>query len=204
MKGLVSQLIENNLNDYKIVLVPHEDLLKKIMDTRKEFAEQYKIEQPIISFPEITLVTFKQLTIAEPRIINRLKVVAMGRPQIKIEIKDFGSFPAHTVFLNVTTKVPLNELSKTIRQETQRLMKVDPENKPHFLNDYYIAIGRKLKPWQYEQSWLEYSHKHFTARFIASKMLLLKKKHGEFRYKPIGSFEFENLPIETKQGELFQ
>lgn len=203
MKSLVSKIITDNLNDYKIILVPHEDLLKKIMELRKSFAEQFKLEQPFASLPEIALVTFKQIASAENRLINRLKVVAMGRPAVKIEIKDFGSYPSHTVFLNVTSKVPLQQLSKMIRQEAQRLMKISPEHKPHFLNDYYFTIAKRLQPWQYEQAWLEYSQKHFTGRFIAAKMFLVKKKHGEFRYKPIAAFDFENLPVETRQGELF-
>lgn len=203
MKSIVNKIIADNLNEYKIILVPHEDLLKRIMELRKSFTEKFKVEQPFTSLPEIALVTFRQLASAEARIINRLKVVAMGRPPVKIEIRNFGSFPSHTLFLNVTSKLPLLELSKMIRQEVQRLMKIDPEHKPHFLNDYFITIARKLLPWQYEQAWLEYSHKHFTGRFIATKMLLVKKKHGEFRYKPIAAFEFENLPVETRQGHLF-
>ena len=34
-------------------------------------------------------------------------------------------------------------------------------------------------------------------------MLLLKRKEGEFKYKPIENFEFLNQPIEIKQGLLF-
>lgn len=203
MKTIVQQLVQNNLDDYKIVLVPHEDLLHKIIELRQQFATEQQLEQPMQGIPELVLARFKQLPFAEQRIKNRLKVVAMGRPAIKVELKDFGSFPSHTIFINVTSKVPLTELIKMIRQETQRLMKPDAENKPHFLTDFYIPLAVKLKPWQYEQGWQQYSHKHFTGKFIASKMLLLKKKHGEFKFKPVEAFDFQNLPVETKQGLLF-
>jgi hypothetical protein len=75
--------------------------------------------------------------------------------------------------------------------------------KPHFINDAHITIARRLKPWQYESGWLEYSHNHFTGKFIANKMILLRKKDGDNKFKPIERFEFQNLPVETKQGELF-
>jgi len=191
------------INEYKVVLVPHEDMNHKILNVRKYFNEKYKVEQPVGSLPEVALVTFKQLQMAEERIINRLKLIAMASHPLKVEIKDFGSFPSHSVFLNVTSKVPLGELSKKIRQDAQRLMKLDNDNRPHFLTDFYFIIARRLKPWQYEKGWLDVSHKSFTGKFIATRMLLLRRPAGEFKYRPIASFDFENLPVETVQGNLF-
>ena len=67
----------------------------------------------------------------------------------------------------------------------------------------HITIARKLQPWQYEKGWLEYSNKNFTGRFIADAMLLLKRPVGEMKYKVVHRFKFQNLPVTTKQGELF-
>ena len=82
-------------------------------------------------------------------------------------------------------------------------MKFDDDHKPHFILEPHLTIARKLQPWQYEQGWLEYSHKHFTGRFIADAMLLLKRPVGELKYQVVQRFEFQNLPVSTKQGELF-
>jgi 2'-5' RNA ligase len=139
----------------------------------------------------------------EERIVNRLQLIAMGYHPIKVELKDYGSFPSHTIYINVTSKIPIQALVKAMRTETQRLMKFDDDNKPHFILEPHVTIARKLKPWQYEQGWLEYSHKHFTGRFIADGMLLLKRPVGELKYQIAKRFEFQNLPVATKQGELF-
>mgnify|MGYP003402569827 CR=1 FL=1 len=127
----------------------------------------------------------------------------MGYPAAKIELKDYGSFPSHTIYINITSKIPVQHLIKRIRAETQRLMKLNDDNKPHFILEPHLTIARKLQPWQYEQGWLEYRHKHFTAKFIASDMLLLRRPVGEMKYEIVQRFEFENLPVGTKQGELF-
>ena len=82
-------------------------------------------------------------------------------------------------------------------------MKMDKESKPHFLDEPHFAIARKLVPWQYERAWLEYSQRHFTGRFIADAMLLLKRREGDKAYQIAQRFEFMNLPVTTKQGELF-
>ena len=67
----------------------------------------------------------------------------------------------------------------------------------------HLAIARRLLPWQYEKGWLEYSHKHFTGRFIADALLLLKRPIGELKYAIAQRFEFQNLQVSTVQGELF-
>ena len=191
------------LCEYILVLNPHEELRNKIMNIKKEFYESYKASAALFSKPQIILATFTQYEIAERRIVEKLHVVAMGSKPVKIELKDYGSFPAHTIFINVTSKVPIQTLVKKIRTETQRLMKVDNDNKPHFILEPHLTIARKLQPWQYEKGWLEYSHRQFTGRFIADAMLLLKRPVGEMKYEIAARFEFENLPINTTQGALF-
>jgi 2'-5' RNA ligase len=137
----------------------------------------------------------------EEKIINRLKVAAMGTPPFKVVMKDYGSFPSHTIFINVTTRLPIQQLIKEVRQ-AQRLMK-SPDHDPFFISDPYIAIARKLTPAQYETSWREYAHRSFTGSFIADAMLLLKRREGQRGHQILERFEFMNLPVVTKQGELF-
>lgn len=189
--------------EYLVVLNPHKELWEKIMKVKEDFANEYKSDHARWSKPHITLVNFVQYGMMEDRIVNRLNTVAMGHYPFKIELKDFGSFPSHTIYINVTTKVPVQDLIKTIRADSQRLMKLNDDNKPHFIMEPHLTIGRKLQPWQYEKGWLEYSNKNFTGRFIADGMLLLKRPVGDLKYQIVKRFEFQNLPVVTKQGELF-
>jgi 2'-5' RNA ligase len=72
----------------------------------------------------------------------------------------------------------------------------------------HLTIARKLQPWQYEKGWLEYSNRNFSGRFIADSMVLLKRPVADTieqraKYQTINRFEFQNMPVTTKQGELF-
>ena len=202
MKNLIA-MPGYKLNEYLLVLNPHEELRNKIMGIKKEFYESYKATSAVYGKPHITLANFIQYEIVEERIKNKLHLIAMGHKPAKIELKDYGSFPAHTIYINITSKVPIQTLVKKIRTETQRLMKFDEDNKPHFIMESHLTIARKLLPWQYEKGWLEYSHRHFAGRFIADAMLLLKRPVGDMKYEIAARFEFENLPINTTQGALF-
>lgn len=201
MNHNLSSIPGYRINEYLLVLNPHEELRSRVMQVRKEFSEKFK-SAFIASRPHVALARFTQLEMMEERILNRLKMVSMGFRPFKVELRDFGSFPSHTITINVTTKIPVQNLVREIR-EGQRLMKLDNDNKPHFIDDPYIVVARKLLPWQYEKGWLEYSQRHFTGRFIADSMLLLKRRMGDRAYQIVQRLEFMNLPVTTKQGELF-
>ncbi len=203
MESIVNTIPGYRVYEYLLVLNPHEELRNRIMQVKEEFAKKYKTEHAGMGNPYITLVTFSQLAMMEERLINRLRVLAMGQPATRVELKDFGSFPSHTLYINVTSKVPVQNLVKTIRHETQRLMKLNDDNKPHFILEPHLTIARRLKPWQYEKGWLEYSNKHFAGRFIADGMTLLRRPEGELKYQVARRFAFQNMPVSTKQGELF-
>lgn len=189
--------------EYSLILTPHEELRNRMMAIKQQFNDKYKTNAAFFSKPQITLVNFKQFEMFEERIISNLKTLALGFHPIKVELKDFGSFPSHTIFINVTSKLPIQDLVKQVRTGAQKLMKFDSENRPHFILEPFIVIAGKLLPWQYEQGWLEYSHRHFTGRFIADAMLLLKRPVGGMKYQIAGRFEFQNLLINTTQGNLF-
>lgn len=202
MKQIIQNMPGYRRNEYMLVLLPHEELRNRINTVKKEFYDNYKAPSALGSKPHLTLVKFDQLEMMEERIVSRLKALAMGFPPFKVELKDFGSYPSHTIFINVTSKLPIQNLVKEIKQ-VQRLMKMDNEHKPYFIDEPHLTIARKLIPWQYEKAWLEYSNRHFTGRFIADSMLLLKRREGDRGYQIVQRFEFMNLPVTTKQGELF-
>ena len=203
MKNIINSIPGYKIYEYLLVLNPHEELRNKIMQVKKQFFDTYKADAAVYAKPHITLVNFVQYQMMEERLINRLKLVAMGHHPFKVELKDYGSFPSHTIYINITSKMPVQGLVKQIRTQTQQLMKLNKENKAHFIMEPYLTIGRKLNPWQYEKGWLEYSNKNFSGRFIADAMLLLKRPLGEIKYEIAQQFEFQNLPVTTTQGALF-
>ena len=196
--------------EYLLVIKPTENVNEKILQVKEQFSQKFKVLQATHSYPYITLVNFLQFKMVENRLVHRLNTIAMGYHPFTISLKDYGSLPSHTVFINIESKQQVRNLVKELAPARQ-LMTLNKEKKPHFIDNPHLTVARNLLPWQYEQSWNEYEHKHFTAHFIAERMLLLRRplaasSDGKIirgKYQKIMQFKFQNLPVATKQGELF-
>ena len=189
-------------SEYLLVLQPHDALWDEIKSIKEKFKAGYKFDGISIGLPHITLAMFKQYPATENRIVNALRNNARTLSPFKVELKDFGSFPTHTIYINIVSKVPIVNAVKTLRQNAQTFMKIDKDNKPFFITEPHLTIARRLQPWQYEKGWLEYQHADFHGRFIADHALLLKRKAGEF-YKPVEKFMFEGIKEQVTQTALF-
>ncbi len=202
MENTITSIPGYRVYQYMLAINPHQELSNQIQAIKKQFAAKYKTPLASLAKPQITLVQFLAYQMTEQKIINRLTNIAQGITPFKVELHDFGSFPAHTIHINVTTKLPVQAVIKELKS-AQNIMTLSKENKPHFMEEWHFIIARKLKPWQYEQGWLVYAHHHFSGRFIADNMVLLKRPEGETGYKKLVQFEFQNLAVNTKQGNLF-
>lgn len=175
-------------NEYRIIMQPHEDLCDKINAIKKLFAETYQLPVYHYAKPDITLVRFTQYEMMEEKIIRRIKNIAVCNASFAVELKDFGSLPAHSIFINVATKTSIVALVKELKS-IQKLLKLNEEHKAHFITEPFITIAAKLLPWLYEKAWLEYSNTPFTAMFMADAILLVKRNAGEKKYQVVQGFQ---------------
>lgn len=190
------------LIEYLLVLQPTQVLWDEITEIKKKFGTDFQFDEIKVGRPHITLAMFKQYPATESRIVYALRNNARTLSPFKVELKDFGSFPTHTIYINIVSKVPIMNAVKTLRQNAQTFMKIDKDNKPFFITDPHLTIARRLQPWQYEKSWLQYQQADFHGRFIADHALLLRRKPGEY-YKPVEKFMFEGMKEAVTQTDLF-
>ncbi len=131
--------------EYVLILVAHDELCNKIKYIREQFSKKYKVPFASYEKPGITLLRFKQLDLREEKIVNHLHNTAKEYAPFKIELKNFSSYPAHSIYINIESKQQVSNLIKELKH-VQRVMKFDKFNKPHFLEDPNITIARKLLP----------------------------------------------------------
>lgn len=193
---------EHPVAEYLLVLEPHEALKQTIQSVKQHFADTYDCPTAVYSKPHITLLKCMQFSMAETRWMPKLKRIVEAAAPFMVELENFGSFPTHTIYIQVKTKNQLVELVKSLK-EIQSLIKLDKEHKPHFITDPHLTIARQLQHWQFEQGWREYENSEFSGRFMADHVLLMRKRWQEKKYELIGRFAMQGVKQTVEQIQLF-
>ena len=196
INGTVPQLLE-----YQLVIELPADLLRQIEAERLQLTENYGILQPPTGRPAVSLARFKASKMMERKIINKLQQLVIKEKAFMIEIKDFGSYPMHAVFIEINNQEKILALIKNLKQARQ-LMKAAGDE-PYFLLDPQIVLAGRLANDKFIEIMKEYAHKKFAGNFLADSFLLLKKNEAEKKYEVVKRFEFEHEVVKKPQGVLF-
>lgn len=156
-----------------MVLSPPEALWQRIMEVKQYFGNKYKAPLALKTKPHITLVRFFSPAISRTALVSKLGRVTDALSPFMVTLDNFGSFPSHTIFIQVTTRQPILDLVNEVKV-VRNYMKI-PGQAPHFMDEPHLTVVRKLLPWQYEQGWLEFSKLDFKGRFMANELLLLHR-----------------------------
>ncbi len=191
----------HQIYEYLLVIDPHEELRHKIEKRRLQLTQKYCVQQPQAGRPHVSLARFTALKMTEQKIIDRLNWIAMAEKPFVVELKDYGSYPMHAIFIGIGNQPRVLQLIKNLKQ-ARRLMKSGGED-PHFLQDPQIALAGRLPKEKYLEIMKEYLHRKFTGKFIADAFLLLRRATNERRYQIVKRFEFQCLPVNAAQGVLF-
>jgi 2'-5' RNA ligase len=193
--------VVKNLYEYLVVLDIEEELRDRIITIKKEFYDRHKIPSALIGKPNVTLARFESTEMLEPKIMSRLQLISSGIKPFSVELQNFGSYPMHSLFINIINQGHVNELVLKLKG-ARTLMKRSGKD-PHFVEEPLVPVAIRLWKEKYKEVITEYSNKKFYGKFHADSMLLLKRGVQENKYKIAGRFQFECLPVINGQGVLF-
>lgn len=188
---------------YLLLISPDNKTSFSIMKIKKLFKEKYGCASAERSYPHLTLIKFQQYQDAEHQIIRHFERFSRSVVPFDIVLNGFGSFPAHTIYVNIATFQPVADLVKNMRHTLGPHLRTKTLARPVFVTNPHVTIGRKMDRKQYEQAWEEWKSKGFNSSFAAEKMLLLRKQPGAQRYEVVQQFRFAGTACQGTQGTLF-
>ena len=189
------------INEYRLAIPLSEDLQEKIMHIRTQLHEKYKVALPFQLKPGLTILHCYAYEGMEAKLLERIQQVAMRIESFKVELLNFSAYPSHTIYINVPTRSPFNDLVKELKV-VKSLTRV-PDQEPHFIKEPHLIVAQKLKPFQFTRMWLDCEHTHFSGRFIADSMTLVRRNEAHPAYEVIRQYQFSGLAMGVKQGALF-
>ncbi|MBD0368940.1 MAG: 2'-5' RNA ligase family protein [Flavisolibacter sp.] len=189
------------INEYRLVVPLPETVQEKVTALRKSLHQKHKVKFTFGLKPCLTLLKCHAFEKTEARLVERLQQITMSTDAFKVELEGFAAYPSHTIYINVLTKAPFRELVNELKRH-KKLMHI-PQHDPHFISEPHLIVAQKLKPMQFINMWLECEHAHFSGRFVADALLLLRRTAANQNYEVVRRLEFMSLPMNVKQGVLF-
>lgn len=198
----MEQVKDIDLCEYQLVIEPHESLQKEIELIKKSFAEQYSLATTTDK-PRLTILRFAQFESSETQLISKFKRLSHELLSFKLEVRDFGSQPSHTIFLKIVSRKYIDGLTRQVKSDMQRFLKIDEDHKPFFIPEPHITIARKIPERQFAEAWLKYRHESFTGRFMAEEMKLMKRVKPGRPFKYMLRIPFSGDHLKHRQFTLF-
>lgn len=154
---------------YFIAILPPANVSLSIDDIRKQCSWDYQVYSALKPPVHITLAPpFKLHTGMEPKLIASLET-ARNFTAFNQELKNFDSFPPHTVYINAVKNIGIVTLYQLVKSVLKPFTKDTKGSiKPHItiayrdINDVYPKIIE------------EYKKRTFRAQFMVNKFSLLK------------------------------
>ncbi len=201
MQTSLVRLPGHTLREYQVIVTPQEALRERIMKKRAEFREHHGSSGHLPPAC-LCIARFHQYLMNEDRTIAQMDRMAMGMAPFRITIRGFNSLPDHAIFFHTERSAGLHKLAAGIKA-LGKLLYPDPDHKAKVHPEPHIVLARRLDPEQFAAGWGEWAARPFSADILAESFLVLKRIPGDIRAQVVSRSEFKNLPVATRQGELF-
>jgi 2'-5' RNA ligase len=176
---------------YFIAIIPPADISHSIDEIRKQCSLDYKVYSALKPPVHITLAPpFKLPAEMETKLMASLETARNFAP-FDQELKDFDSFPQHTVYINVVKTTGIALLHKQIKSVLKPFTKDAKGSSP--VNPHVTIAYRDLHD-TYPQIIEAYKKRIFRAHFMVNKFSLLK--HNGKQWNIIK--DYESRPEESQ------
>ena len=195
--------------EYQLVLALPESLKEKLRKAKIQLYENNGWPMPKSQAIFLPLVKFRQRQLLEEKVLRSLNQLIMGWRPFSITLKDYKSQPTHSIVIPVasrndsTAQVGLAASQRDLKT-IQHLLRPDREHPAWFPQEHQVVLASRLGAAQFEKAWQQYAPRHFTGQCLVDACLLLKRKSGDLHWQIAQRFEFRDLPVGVRQGNLFE
>ncbi len=175
-------------NRYFIGIIPPSPIFEQILEYKHHFRDDFQSKASLHSPPHITLhMPFNWKDGKEVELIDSMQRLSSSLFPVTVTLKNFGSFPPRTIFIQVIPSETLDQLQFRVRQFCKKelgLFNADYRDLP--FHPHLTVAFRDLKKPMFVKAWGEFKDKIFVAEFIIDRICLLK--HDGEKWNPFREF----------------
>ncbi|MGI8598681.1 MAG: 2'-5' RNA ligase family protein [Chitinophagaceae bacterium] len=190
----------NNICEYRLLVpFPHQ-LQEKINNIRKQLHHRHNLLYPFLLPPSLTILKCHAFEKIEPKLLEKIQDLVFDTPPFSVELQNFTSFPTHTIYVEINSKAPFNDMIKQLKK-MKWLMNI-PGYEPQFIPEPHLIMAQALKPQKFNQMWRDCENRTLQELFLAESLLLVKRSEHQQFYSTVRRMQLNTLPMNIKQGEL--
>lgn len=160
---------------YFLALVPPLAIEGNLKALKEELRIKYGLKHALKLPAHITLQKpFWLKEEQEGDLIRILTSVALDQEKFSVELKDFGAFPPHAIYVKVLESRDLHQLFRKLQE---RLSTVLPDEKlmgSREFRPHATIAARDLKREDFQMVWKEYRNREFSLSWEVRELILFK------------------------------
>ncbi|HVK96564.1 MAG TPA: 2'-5' RNA ligase family protein [Flavisolibacter sp.] len=197
----IQQKAVYSIHEYRLVVPIAQEMVNTIKMLRKTLHAKSGVVLPFQLQPSLTLLRFHAFEQMEAKVMEVIQRSVLETKPFLVELENFAAYPSHTIYINVRTRSPFNELCKSLKK-WKRHFNI-PQHEPHFINEPHLILAQMLQQKQFSSMWRICENSEFTGKFIADHLMLYKRGAANKRYEVFRRMDFMQLPMNLKQSTLF-
>ncbi|GGI24941.1 2'-5' RNA ligase family protein [Pedobacter mendelii] len=188
-------------NLFLVCLIPPISIVEDVDEIRNQISEQFDVFESLKRPAHITLCSPLKISSLEQekKFFNALENASYFKPFTQV-LKNFKSFPQHTIYIDVEQSETLMKLQSQIKVELKHIALISNKDVIQFTPHLTIAF-KDVKPLVYSLIMKEYKDKNFKRTFNVSGFSLYK--HIDKKWRPYKDFLFKNPDHKQKPLSLF-
>ena len=181
---------------YLLAINPPPLIRHEVEWLKKKFHRPFDHYQAVVSKPHLQLCSFLASGTKEPELIKKVTAVAARHTAFRLTVKNFNTISSHTIYLELLNTDDLLNVMADLKSELQ----LSPKES-RFFSKSHLAIARGLDKEKFSKASAVFCEQEYTASFMASNMVLLKREASQqfAKYEEVKEFTFEAAGAKKKQ-----
>lgn len=181
---------------YLLAINPPPLIRHEVEWLKKKFHRHFDHYQAVVSKPHLQLCSFLASGTKEPELIKKVTAVAARHTAFRLTVKNFNTLSSHTIYLELLNTDDLLNVMADLKSE----LELSPKES-RFFSKSHLAIARGLDKEKFSKASAVFCEQEYTASFMASNMVLLKREASQqfAKYEEVKEFNFEAAGAKKKQ-----
>jgi len=188
--SILKEIYGHHLSEYLLVVQPATDVYDKILNEKKRFYDDYKVQEMVKINPQIVVAGFLAKEDMEETLGRWMQRICSHQRGFTLTLNNYSGFPPGNIYLRVQNEQPCKQLGVSLK-ELNHYISSCACPPMQFASKLHISVADNVPEDIYINALKKYAQKTFHESFTVNELQLLKRRNEYDTYKIISVFRFQ-------------